>query len=362
MRRRSYKDFKNVLIANPFGIGDVLFSVPLLKNIRALYPRAHIAYLCNARTAELLRHCAMIDEVMVFEKDDYRKLWAADKKAACRKFFDFFLLVRAKRFDAAFDLSLSRQYGFLLKAAGIPVRIGYDFKRRGIFLTHKKAIAGYAHSHMASYYCALLALIDMPCAHYDGRVTFTDSWPSGEQRFLKGHEGSLLVGIAPGGGITWGANASYKQWGRENFGEIARYVHTRYKAGIVLLGDEKDALLCEKIAQDLGAPCINACGKASLEETAALLKKMRILVANDSGIVHLAAALGVKTISIFGPVDEKVYGPYYGDATPCAVITAAVPCRPCYARFKFVPCGHRSCLEEIRVHDVAHAIDQVLAS
>ena len=96
-----------VLIINPFGIGDVLFSTPLIRNIRVAYPDSYIGYICNARAKEVLRQNRDIQEIFVFEKDEYRTLWKQAKTSCIRRLVDFFLTIKRKRFDLAFDLQRS---------------------------------------------------------------------------------------------------------------------------------------------------------------------------------------------------------------------------------------------------------------
>jgi len=99
-----------------------------------------------------------------------------------------------------------------------------------------------------------------------------------------------------------------------------------------------------------------------LDQVAALLLHSTALLSNDGGLMHLANALGVKTVSIFGPVDEKVYGPYRRDI-PLEIVFESVPCRPCYQRFYFPPCPYeRRCLDHLSVEKVVEAAGRVLAA
>jgi len=326
------------------------------------FPEAHIAYLANTRTSELLRYYPKIDEVFVFDKGEYRTTYACSRREAWGGLFRLLRVLRAQRFDIVFDLSLSRQYGFFLALLGIPVRVGYDFKKRGMFLTHKKVLQGYCEKHIAAYYLELLPLIQKTYVPCDTEIEVPEGFSRDAQRFLAQSSGSPLIAVAPGGGLTWGPHASYKQWDRARFKEVVCYLTTRYRARVLLFGDSFDEDLCDDIARDAGPFCINVCAKTTLMTMAALLKESTLLVSNDSGILHLAVALGLKTISLYGPVDERVYGPYAQDMSRHSVLTASCGCRPCYQRFKFEPCGHRRCLEEISFERVRGAIDSSLKS
>ena len=125
-----------------------------------------------------------------------------------------------------------------------------------------------------------------------------------------------------------------------------------------MLGDKEEEFLLDGVKNHLSLPCIKAAG-LSLEVACALLRQSRFLLCNDGGLLHLANALGVPTVSLYGPVDEKVYGPY-GSGVPRQVLTENVPCRPCYSKFHFPPCkNERRCLEELSVEKVLAAIGKI---
>jgi ADP-heptose:LPS heptosyltransferase len=128
--------------------------------------------------------------------------------------------------------------------------------------------------------------------------------------------------------------------------------------GVILLGDSGERKILESVQRGLQAPYAVACGEP-LGVVGAILSRSRLLLGNDGGLPHLAHSLGVRTVSLFGPVDETVYGPY-GDGVPHERVTVPVPCRPCYRRFHFPPCAHeRRCLTEISVQKVLESMDKI---
>ena len=147
---------KNILIINPFGIGDVLFSTPLVSAVKAEYPGGYIAYICNLKTKDILTTNPAIDEVFVFERDEYRDLWKRAKLAAIKKFFNFWGEIRKRKFDMVFDLSLGKEYAFFCWWAGIKDRRGFDYKNRGRFLNYKIPFDGFNDKPIAEYYLDLL--------------------------------------------------------------------------------------------------------------------------------------------------------------------------------------------------------------
>ncbi len=124
---------KNILIINPFGIGDVLFSTALVDVIAKQIEGCRIGFLCNRRAEPLLRHNPNLEWIFIYEKDEYRDLWRRSKPECVKRFCLLLKDMRSKRFDAVIDLSLSRQFGFLTWLLGIPRRVGFNYRKRGVF-------------------------------------------------------------------------------------------------------------------------------------------------------------------------------------------------------------------------------------
>jgi ADP-heptose:LPS heptosyltransferase len=130
------------------------------------------------------------------------------------------------------------------------------------------------------------------------------------------------------------------------------------EAVVLLLGDTDEQPLLEDVKKGISAPVLVAAG-LRMEVVCALLQCCSLLLCNDGGLLHLANALGVSTVSLYGPVDETVYGPY-GSGGRHEVLTQAVPCRPCYQKFHFPPCEHqRRCLDELSVEKVSAALQKI---
>ena len=116
-----------ILIINPFGIGDVLFSTPLISNLKAADPEGYIGYICNIRAKDAIYNNPGLNEIFVFEKDEYRNLWKQSKVKCIKKFIAFLFKIKSRRFDVAIDLSLGHQYSLFLWLIGVRKRIGYNY-------------------------------------------------------------------------------------------------------------------------------------------------------------------------------------------------------------------------------------------
>lgn len=355
---------KYILIINPFGIGDVLFSTALIEAIGRQVEGSHIGFLCNRRTEGLLKNNPLVDWVFVFEKDEYRNLWKESKVKCIRKFVSLLKEVKDKKFDTVFDLSLSRQFGFFMWVAGIPKRIGFNYRNRGIFLTDKVDIKGYHDKHIVEYYLDLLRLANLnPTANYL-MLYVTDCDKKWAKDFLTAHEvkdEDLVIGIVPGGGASWGKDAAVKHWRKEGFMEVADKLIERHNAKVIILGDKNEADTCEKVENGMRNKPIMACGETTLLQFAALIGMCDLVIANDGGPLHVAVAMGAKTVGIFGPVDERVYGQYPLNERH-KIVKGNLECQPCYRNFKLKDCDIRRCLDEITVEDVLGVVEEALGA
>ncbi|PIQ83285.1 MAG: hypothetical protein COV75_08275, partial [Candidatus Omnitrophica bacterium CG11_big_fil_rev_8_21_14_0_20_63_9] len=200
MRRRLDADPRRILIVNPFGIGDVLFSTPLVRAVREAFPKSAIAYLCNRRTEPILRHNPNITELFIYEKDELTATWDRAWWQAARDVAALLGRIRRHRFDMVIDLSLGERYSFILKLLGVRRRVGFDYRQRGRFLTGALAIDGYHDMHVVEYYQRLLEFLGvrLPRATIELQVAAEDeTWATAWLRSRGLTDGRPLIGIVP---------------------------------------------------------------------------------------------------------------------------------------------------------------------
>jgi len=348
---------RHILIINPFGVGDVLFSTPLVVALKKLYRGAYVGYICNIRTKEMLQTNPDVDEVFVFERDEYRLLWKTSKLECIKKLFDFWRTIHRRKFDVVIDLSLSKEYAFLCWLVGIRERRGFNFKGRGRFLTYRIPFDGFNDKPVGEYYLDLMSM-EKPARDITTVLVTADNDRRYIEDFLKTsgvRQNDLLVGIAPGGGASFGKkDQGRRRWGAGKFRELADRIAEKYKAKIILIWGHDERDVVEKISAGMKNSALIA-PTTTIREMAALCKKCRLVICSEGGPLHIASSQGVKTVSIFGPVDEKVYGPY-PPSQRNVVVTSRADCRPCYRRFKLPECNTRKCLEDITVDDVFNEI------
>ncbi|TRZ49658.1 glycosyltransferase family 9 protein [bacterium] len=354
---------KKILVINPFGIGDVLFTTPVIQAVKEAYPDAYLGYWCNQRVSALLKNDPRINRIFALSRGDLKKLYHHSPMEAARKFFGLLSGIRKERFEVALDFSLDHRYSLACKILGIKKRVGFNYKKRGRFLTQKIDIDSYKDRHVVEYYLELLKFINIK-AKSNKLYLFVPEADKNKARAklrrLGVKEGDLVVGIAPGAGASWGKYASIKHWPPLKYARLAEVLSSGLRTKILILGDDSERSISDIIVSAMKNKPIDLTGKTGLEDLAALVSQLNILITNDGGPLHIAVALAKKTVSIFGPVDERVYGPY-PPGPDHIVIKKELPCRPCYNSFRFQGClSNRECIDDISVEDVLNRVKELL--
>src|SRR3989338_5755633 len=354
----------NIVIVNPFGIGDCLFTTPLIHTLKDAFPKSKLGFLCNKRTAPLLRNNPFINEVFIYERDDFKQSLSASKLKWLKEFSSFIRQMKKARFDMAIDLSLSANFSFFLWLAGIKKRVGYNYKNRGFYLTKSVKLSGYENKHVVEYYNSLLELIATKPKYQDLELYLKDEDRFYTQDIFKEHHidnSAPIIALSAGGGASWGIEAEIKRWPKEKFALLVNKIIEKYKVTVIILGDLKERDLLLNIETGHQNKVINLAGKTTLAQSAAIINRADLFIGNDGGLLHVAAALKRKTISFFGPVDPMVYGPYPPDEARHIVLKRILECSPCYHKFRLNPCQrNRECLEKIDVDEVMEKLDILL--
>jgi len=350
-------------MVNPFGIGDVLFTSGIIREIKTASPENRVSYWCNLRVKELLENNPRLEKIFALSRGDLKKLYGQSPLRAAREFLALAKGIKKERFDALIDFSLDHRYCLLAKVLGIKKRIGFNYKNRGRFLTEKIEIASYDKQHIVDYYLMILEILGIQPQTKELEV-FTGQKSDQAASYLFSKNGiqnsDTVIGIAPGAGASWGKDAGLKRWPAIKYAQLCSKILENCNAKIVLLGDASEKPISDVICAAMKNKPIDLTGKLGLGELLSVIKKLRLLITNDGGPLHIAVANKVKTVSIFGPVDEKVYGPYPASENHI-VITARINCRPCYRNFKMPPCDqNRQCVYSVDSDNVFQAVRRQL--
>lgn len=308
--------YRRVLIARTDRLGDVVLSTPVIKNLRAHIPDGYIAVMVQEAVSDVVRANPYLDEVIPF-----------DKKGRHKGFFNFLrfaLELKRKRFDLALILHPSLRIHLLLFFAGIKERIGYD--RKGGFLNtrrirHTKQSGAKHESEFALDFLREIGITD-----YE-RVLFMPLYQEAEE-----WAGNLIKKKIPTNSkvvaVHAQASCPSKHWPSDYFRHLIDDIIKEYKATIVYVGSETDTAIKEE------GNVLNLTGKTTIAQLASVLKRCNLFISNDSGPVHMAVALGVPVISIFGRnqpgLGPKRWGPL-GASTTSVFLQKDVGCKVCLA-------------------------------
>ncbi len=343
------------LIINPFGIGDVLFTTPVIRAIKEKYPDSFIGYWCNLRVRPLLEPDPKLNKIFALSRGDLKKIYEESFFEGLCKAINLAWDVRGGHFDICIDFSLDHRYSLFSKIAGIKKRIGFDYKGRGRFLTHKISIDGYHDKHAVEYYLSLLSFLDIEPQDKSLALTVAPACNEKAQDILSGRgieAKDLVIGISPGAGGSWGKDAGYKHWPALKFAQVADKLGNELGAKIIIVGDESERPIADIIVSAMRNKPVDLVGKVSLGVFPGLIKNFHLFLTNDGGPMHMAVALGVKTVSVFGPVSEVVYGPY-PESRNHVVLKWDLDCRPCYKNFRMPVCDReKECLKSVSVENV----------
>jgi heptosyltransferase-2 len=349
---------------NPFGIGDVLFSTPLLRNIHINFPTARIYYLCSKRSAPIIKRHPLVSKIFIYERDDFVLESKKSIFSGWLKYWRFIRQLRKEKIDCALDLSLNTQFSFFAWLAGIKDRYGLDYKKRAIFLTRRIEIPGFNDKHVAEYYLDVLQILDVPIKKCSLEV-YTDSQSDIQaEDFFKQNNIStkgLIIGIAPCGGEAFGSDNHLKRWPPEKFSSLIDKLIEIYDSRIFIFAGPKEKEDVLAILEPLKhRNRVFDFSECSLEKTVSLVKRCDLFISNDTGLLRFADGLNKKIVALYGPIDEKVYGPYLS-AGRSMVVKKDLSCRPCYKNFRLDFCSRdRECLKSIGVEEVLGAVGLIL--
>ena len=337
---------RSVLIKAPNWVGDNVFILPAVAEARKLFPGARFAVLVKKGIASLWGLVDGMDEIIPYEaRGGLRDL--SSKAALIRA-------IRGKRFDLALIFPRSLESAAWIFLAGIPRRWGYAEEGRSFLLTRiRTSPRGYRHTHRIDYYYRLVADVPddspAPLARLRAPPDLV-SWARDELKRATGKaDWKRLVGIHPRA-----SHGPAKCWPLENYARLTSLLVKEDGCAVVVFGNAIEAELAGKVARAGGTRAFSLAGETNLQQLAALISLCRVFVANDTGPLHLAAALGVPVVGIFGSSDPAATAPR-GERV--RTIYKSIPCSPCLRRI--CPTDFR-CMTEISVEEVLAALEELL--
>lgn len=315
-----------IVIRAPNWLGDVVLSLPAVRDIRRAYPKARIGVVARPSVASLYEAVPEVDAVL-----------------EARGLVEEIRVLRGG-FDLALLLTNSIGTALATTVAGIPERWGYSTEGRGFLLTRvapvPQTVRGRSQLH---YYRAMLAAMGLPTSDaLDTSIAPPALWKDAGRALIGP---GRFFGIAPGA-----AKGSAKQWLPDRFAAAADRLSEELGAQAVLLGSAADAGPAEAVARAMKSPSTNLCGRTDLRALVGLVSCLDGLVANDSGAMHLGAALGIPTVGVFGPTNPDETHPV---GIKAAFVRGVAECTPC--KHTTCPIDHR-CMTSVAPASVVEAL------
>jgi len=321
-------------------------TTPAVRAIRKCFPGARISLLAKPWVMPVFENSEHIDRLLIYD-DQGRHKGISGKFRLARD-------LKKYHFDAAILLQNAFEAAFIAFFAGIPIRIGYNTDVRQLLLTHAVSCTNEIKKHhQTDYYLNIIRGIGTGGYKRELYLTLNQRDRLRAEKILLEHQlsaGEKLVGINPG--ATYGPS---KQWAYDRYAHLADKIQTITKSRIIIFGGPNDEELGKKISRRMQYRPIDLSGKTNLGEAMALIERCDLFITNDSGLMHVAAALDVPLIAVFGSTNSITTGPL---SQHSRVVQAPLECSPCLR--PECPNGHLNCMDHISVEMVFDVVKEML--
>ena len=331
-------------------IGDTVLTVPFLRNLRAAFPQAKIDLMLEPFSGQVIEGCPYVDRIIPFELKTIHRYSSQADRGKLSAYLHYRKMIRSGGYDAAFVLKRSLSSALLVWASGVRRRIGFATEGRRLLLTDPVPYRQDQHEVENFLDCLRtvgvkvistdLELWPLPDHTRKARALFAAAgWKEGDVKIVLHAAASLTA----------------KQWPLERFAEVMRALRARHPVQFVYTGAADDAQLYRDIEQQGPFHGLDLCGTMSLRENVAVYSACDLFFGVDSGPMHMAAAVGLPVVALFGPTDERKWGPW-GEGH--AVISKRLSCHPC----KPHKCADFQCMEQITAAEVLESVDRTIRS
>jgi len=320
-----------VLIIKPSAIGDIVHALPVLPRLRRRWPRAELSWLVTPAFAGLVQGHPLLDEAILFERGRFGHGWY--NPAALWDLGGFVLQLRRRKFDLVIDLQGLFRSAWVAAASGAPRRVGFSNAREFAPLFYTDLVdCSWKDDHAVERYLKVAAALG--CA--ESLVEFSFAVDDADRKHIE----QLIPAGTEFAVLLPGTNWATKQWPVERFAELVLPLKERFGLESVAAGAAGDAGLTSRIPAKY-----DLTGKTNLRQIVALMERASLVVGNDTGPMHMAAALGTPLVTPYGPTDPGRTGPYGREES---VVRLNLPCMPCYSR----TCSHGSCMKWLDIEAV----------
>ena len=318
-------NFSRTLIIKPSSMGDIVQALPVLTALKEAHPGAHVSWLSSRAFVGLLEGHPRLEEVIEFDRQRFAR--AGRSVGAMLDFLAFLKGLRQKRFTTVLDLQGLFRSGVAALATGAPNRVGFREAREmaPLFYTAEVALPR-RDMHAVDRYLALVRHVGLPMPKARDHLPVAPEARESSRRMLA--EAGLETG-APYAVLCPYARWDTKQWPAERFAQVADGLYETFGARSVLVGSAAASASARAVAGASRHLPLDLTGRTTLKELVAVIAGSRLMVTDDSGPMHIAAAEGVPVVAVFGPTSARRTGPY---GPGHRVLSGRAPCSPCYRR------------------------------
>lgn len=316
-KRLPREGIERVLIRGTNWIGDVVMTLPAVAAIRRTWPGARLFVLAKPWVADLYRLSPDVDEVLLFEEpgrhDGIGGKWRLTSE------------LRQYHFDCAILLQNAIEAAIIARLTGIPLRAGYNADGRGFLLTHSvRRTPAIRRVHQIDYYLGMVEALGCLSAGRTVHLHPAHDYPGVSETLFREfgiRPGYPLIGLAPGA-----AYGPAKKWFPGRFASVVDRLIDDTGGQAILFGSDGDRESTSEVRKNARHPLIDIAGRTNLREAIALISRCDLFISNDTGLMHVAGALGIPMVAIFGSTNPMTTSPV-GEAS--VVIHRDVPCSPC---------------------------------
>jgi heptosyltransferase-2 len=309
---------QSILVRSTNWVGDAVMTIPAIEAVRENFPSSTLVVLARPWVAPLLENHPAVDQVWPFRRGGG---FTADFIELIR----VIARVRRFRFDLAVILQNAFEAAILTWLGGIETRIGYNTDGRGLLLSHPLSrTPDIRRAHQVEYYLSILRSVGWEAESRDPRL-FVAKGDGERMDALLGSKGiqqkDFILGLSPG--AIYGPA---KRWPSERFAAIGDRAVEKWGAKVLVLGSPREKDICSSVCRFMKHRSLDLCGMTTLGEAMALIKRCRLFLTNDSGLMHIGAALKVPLVAVFGSTDPTATGPRGEKAR---ILRQEMDCSPC---------------------------------
>lgn len=336
-------DARRVLVVQTAFLGDVVLTTPLFRALKRVLPGCRLSALVTPEAAPLVEEDPHLDELLTYDKKGGEGFGAVLAK------------IRRGTHDLLVAPHRSHRTGLLALLSGVPERVG--FRQAGFSWAYNRKVERPSSLHEVDRNLALVR--GLGAEPLDSDRVLHVGYGAAEARAVE----ELLTAAAVGSderliGLCPGSVWATKRWSAEGYARVGRELSAQ-GFRVVLLGGPGDRAVCAEVARGIGPACVDAAGRTPLKALAAWMDRLALVVTNDSGPLHVAAARGTPTVAIFGATTPALgFGPFHSASR---VVEADLPCRPCGKHGpQKCPEGHFRCMGQVSPESVLRAAGEIL--